>query len=112
MHPAASGLSPGSSRTCDEGAYLDMLAVLSLGKVTLSSLDPEVPLRYDPSFLESPFDRRFRDTLRFAKHRRIRKAYGGAIGGPRIGVGRGPSLVLEAEYFIELAHDGYGQDRP
>lgn len=43
------------------------------GEVTLQSADPEVPLKFDPKFLEHPFDRRaaidsLRDALRVAKN--------------------------------------------
>lgn len=59
----------------------------SRGEVTLQSADHSVPLRFDPRFLGTPFDRRLaieslRDAFRFAKHEYYTKDNVATISGP------------------------------
>ncbi|RFU74908.1 hypothetical protein TARUN_7326 [Trichoderma arundinaceum] len=59
----------------------------SRGEVTLQSANPDVPLKFDPKFLSSPFDRRaaiesLRDALRLTKHDSYAKDNIATIAGP------------------------------
>ncbi|KAK3346844.1 hypothetical protein B0T25DRAFT_592871 [Lasiosphaeria hispida] len=58
------------------------------GQVELQSSDPEVPLRFNPRFLESEFDRRaaiesLRDALRFTQFPAFAKDTVGAVAAPK-----------------------------
>ncbi|KAF4955977.1 hypothetical protein FGADI_4150 [Fusarium gaditjirri] len=60
----------------------------SQGEVTLQSSDPNVPLKFDPKFLASPFDRRvaiesLRDTFRLVKHDGYAKDNVAMLAGPQ-----------------------------
>lgn len=59
----------------------------SRGEVTLQSADPDAPLKFDPKFLSTPFDRRsaiesLRETLRFAKFNGYAKDNVATLAGP------------------------------
>ncbi|KAK7433184.1 hypothetical protein QQZ08_000116 [Neonectria magnoliae] len=60
----------------------------SRGEVTLQSADPNTPLKFDPKFLSSPFDRRaaveaLRDAFRIAKHKGYADNNESVIAGPQ-----------------------------
>ncbi|EXL96671.1 hypothetical protein FOIG_11041 [Fusarium odoratissimum NRRL 54006] len=60
----------------------------SQGEVTLQSSDPNVPLKFDPKFLASPFDRRaaiesLRDAFRLVKHDGYAKDNVAMLAGPQ-----------------------------
>ncbi|KAM0296179.1 hypothetical protein HYE67_008122 [Fusarium culmorum] len=60
----------------------------SQGQVTLQSADPNVPLKFDPKFLASPFDRRvaiesLRDAFRLVKHENYVKNNVDTMVGPK-----------------------------
>ncbi|KAI1214225.1 GMC oxidoreductase [Annulohypoxylon truncatum] len=60
----------------------------SRGEITLQSSDPDVPLKYNPRFLASPFDRRvaiesMRSLLRFTEHEAYAKNTVALISGPK-----------------------------
>lgn len=58
------------------------------GEVTLQSADPTVPLKFDPKFLSTPFDRRvalesLRDAFRLAKYEGYTKNNVSMLAGPK-----------------------------
>ncbi|KAJ6440108.1 glucose-methanol-choline (gmc) oxidoreductase [Purpureocillium lavendulum] len=60
----------------------------SRGEVTLQSADPNVPLKMDPKFLATPFDRRvaieaLREALRIARHESYSKNSVAMLAGPK-----------------------------
>ncbi|KAI2472760.1 GMC oxidoreductase [Annulohypoxylon bovei var. microspora] len=60
----------------------------SLGEITLQSSDPDVPLKFDPRYLATPFDRRvaiesLRAVLRFSKHESYAKNTIAQLFGPK-----------------------------
>ena len=60
----------------------------SRGEVTLQSADPNVPLKFDPHFLEAPYDRRMaieamREVARVSRHQAFAKDTLGVMMGPK-----------------------------
>ncbi|KAI1456410.1 putative GMC oxidoreductase [Annulohypoxylon moriforme] len=60
----------------------------SRGEITLQSSDPDVPLKFNPRFLTSPFDRRvaiesFRAILRLTEHESYAKNTAALLTGPK-----------------------------
>lgn len=58
------------------------------GEVFLQSADPDVPLKFDPKFLSTPFDRRvavdaLRDAMRVVKHESFQKHTLETLAGPK-----------------------------